>query len=178
MGSVTDSEGYAIFTVSSGYMGETATIIVTGDGYVSLTKTITIGGEQINFFLSPELADGQHRLVLSRESSNDLDVYSYGPETITWTDAANDAYLYELYVHDYSERGVAGTGAAITLYGETSVELSVVDGDSGDLWWMLGTFEPSVGTSSFSTMDFLQSSDPDTSASSRTVQKGKKKKEE
>merc|ERR1712055_31754 len=208
LSSVTDSEGYAVFSLSSGYMGETATIIVTGDGYVTVTKTITIGGEQINFFLSPELADGQHRLVLSWESSNDLDVYvlqkdkttgdivcktwymnqggctgvnldidvaSYGPETITWTDADNDAYLYELYVHDYSERGVAGTGAAITLYGESSVELSVVDGDSGDLWWMLGTFEPSVGTSSFSTMDFLQSSDPDTSASSRTAKKGKRK---
>ena len=57
----------------------------------------------------------------------------YGPETLTWTDANNDAYLYELYVHDYDEGGVAGTGAAITLYGESSVELSVVDGDSGDL---------------------------------------------
>ena len=62
-----------------------------------------------------------------------LDIIRYGPETITWTDAANDAYLYELYVHDYDEGGVAGTGAAITLYGETSVELTVVDGDSRDL---------------------------------------------
>merc|ERR1712212_445773 len=202
LSSVTDSEGYAVFTVSSGYMGETATIIVTGDGYVTVTKTITIGGEQINFFLSPELAEGQHRLVLSWESSNDLDVYalqkdkttgeivcktwymnqggctgvnldidvdSYGPETITWTDAANDAYLYELYVNDYSQRGVAGTGASITLYGETTVKMSVVDEDSGDLWWVLGTFEPSVGTSSFSTMDSLQSFDPDTSSASRKI---------
>ena len=56
-------------------MGETATIIVTGDGYAPMTKTIIIGGEQINFFLSPELTEGQHRLVLSWESSNDLDVF-------------------------------------------------------------------------------------------------------
>ena len=63
------------FLFSSGYMGETATIIVTGDGYAPMTKTIIIGGEQINFFLSPELAEGQHRLVLSWETSNDLDVY-------------------------------------------------------------------------------------------------------
>ena len=63
----------------------------------------------------------------------DNDVYEFGPETITWTDAANDAYLYELYVHDYSEVGVAGTGASIILYGETPVEMSVVDLEIGDL---------------------------------------------
>ena len=63
----------------------------------------------------------------------DIDVYGYGPETITWTDADNDAYIYELYVHDYDQGGVAGTGATITLYGETTVEMTVADGDSGDL---------------------------------------------
>ena len=43
-------------------------------------------------------------------------------------------------------------------------------------WWMLGTFEPAVGTSSFSIMDYLQSFDPDTSsASARNVVKNKKK---
>ena len=63
----------------------------------------------------------------------DIDVASYGPETITWTDAANDAYLYELYVNDYSQRGVAGTGASVTLYGEITVKMSVVDEDNGDL---------------------------------------------
>ena len=62
----------------------------------------------------------------------DIDVASYGPETITWTDAANDAYLYELYVHDYDEVGVAGTDASIILYGETPVEMSVVDLESGE----------------------------------------------
>ena len=63
----------------------------------------------------------------------DVDVSGYGPETITWTNADNDNYIYQLYVHDYSQGGVAGTGASITLYGETSVEMSVADGDGGDL---------------------------------------------
>ena len=82
----------------------------------------------------------------------DIDVTDgFGPETITWTDANNDLYLYQLYVHDYShwsgtgtgygtsvaiaEGGVAGTGANIILYGETAepIEMRVVDGDSGEL---------------------------------------------
>ena len=64
----------------------------------------------------------------------DIDVYEYGPETITWTDADNDAHSYMIYVHDYDQGGVAGTGARITLYGETEIEMEVADGDSGELW--------------------------------------------
>ena len=55
---------------------------------------------------------------------------SYGPETITWTDADNDPYSYKLYVYDDYWSGVAKTGARITLYGETEVKMQVVDGDS------------------------------------------------
>ena len=62
----------------------------------------------------------------------DIDVWSFGPETITWTDADNDAYIYELYVFDYNRVGVAGTGAKIALYGETTIEMSVADGGSGE----------------------------------------------
>jgi len=201
----TDDQGLAAFTISTGV----ATIVVSRDGYISVTLERTIrANEQINVFLSPELAEGEHRLVVGWETSDDLDVYalqkdkttgeivcktgwmnpdgcagvtldhdvySYGPETITWTDADNDAYLYELYVHDYDQDGVAVTGASFTLYGETTtVEMSVTDGDGGDRYWVLGTFEPSVGTSSFSIMDTLQSVDPDTTASRRTVVKKNK----
>lgn len=196
--STTDDQGWAVFTLSSGTTG-VATIVVSREGYVTATTERLIDSETdvISVFSSPELAEGEHRLVLSWETSTDLDVYAlqrnkttgeivcntwynnpggcagvnldidvygYGPETITWTDADNDAYIYELYVHDYDQGGVAGTGATITLYGETTVEMTVADGDSGDLWWMLGTFEPSVGTSSFLIMDTLQSFDPDTSS--------------
>ena len=42
-------------------------------------------------------------------------------------------YLYEVYVHDYDQGGVAGTGASITLYGETTVKMSVVHLEIGDL---------------------------------------------
>merc|ERR1712181_195827 len=48
----------------------------------------------------------------------------------------------------------------ITLYGETEVKKQVVDGDSGEPWWAIGTFEPSVGTSSWATYDTLLNSDP------------------
>jgi deleted-in-malignant-brain-tumors protein 1 len=207
--STTDDQGWAVFTLSYSATG-VATIVVSREGYVTATTERLIDSETevISVFSSQELAEGEHRLVLSWETSTDLDVYAlqrnkttgeivcktwynnpggcagvnldidvygYGPETITWTDADNDAYIYELYVHDYDQGGVAGTGASITLYGETTVEMTVADGDSGDLWWMLGTFEPSVGTSSFLIMDTLQSFDPDTSFDGRSMLEEKKK---
>ena len=42
----------------------------------------------------------------------------------------------------------------------------------------MGTFEPSVGTSSFSAIDTLQNFDPDTRASSGSLKKGKKEKKD
>ena len=55
-----------------------ATVVVSKAGYATKTRSVPIhaGSEQINFFLSPELAEGQHRLVLSWETSTDLDVYA------------------------------------------------------------------------------------------------------
>jgi len=187
----------ALFSVD--FLGQQATIVVEIRGYaiVTATKEISAGesGELINIFPSPALAESEFRIVLSWDTTTDLDIYAlgkdrrtgrieckvyyddktgcpgvnldidhtegYGPETITWTDAKNDAYKYELYVHDYSKDGVAGTGANIALYGETEIKLNVEDVGSG-LWWMLGTFEPSVGISSFEELTELQDSDPDT----------------
>jgi len=196
----TDDQGYVLFALSTGV----ATVVVSRAGYISVSLERQIyGPEHINVYLSPELAEGEHRMVVSWQTSADLDVYalqkdkttgeivcktsygnvggcagvtldhdvySHGPETITWTDADNDAYFYELYVNNYDQGGVAATGASFTLYGETStVEMSVADVDSGARYWVLGTFEPSVGTSSFSIMNNLQSSDPDTTATRRVV---------
>jgi len=195
----TDSNGLVVFTLSpDAPLGQSATIVVSGDGYVSVSVQRLIRADVsnplINIFTSPELAEGEHRLVLSWDTDTDLDIYAmgmdkttgeivcktwyadgsgcagvsldvdtygFGPETITWTDADNDAYIYMLYVHDYDGNGVAGTGARITLYGETAVEMEVAGGDTGELWWTLGTFEPSVGTPSFLSSDQLQTSDPD-----------------
>ena len=54
-----------------------ATIVVSRDGYISVTLERTIrANEQINVFLSPELAEGEHRLVVGWETSDDLDVYA------------------------------------------------------------------------------------------------------
>jgi len=109
----------------------------------------------------------------------DIDVYEYGPETITWTDADNDAHSYMIYVHDYDQGGVAGTGARITLYGETEIEMEVADGDSGELWWVIGFFLP--WKSSFLTIDELKTIDPDFrvfGSQSRNAKKSKKAKKE
>jgi len=197
----TDSQGLAVFMVSVDFVGQQATIVVEIRGYAIVTVTMEISagesGQHINIFPSPVLAESEYRIVLSWDTTTDLDIYAlgkdrttgrieckvywdtinktgcpgvnldidhtdgYGPETITWTDANNDAYKYELYVHDYNETGVAGTGANVVLYGETEIKLNVEDVGSG-LWWMLGTFEPSVGISSFNEITELQNSDPDT----------------
>merc|ERR1711909_90776 len=116
----TNYEGVVIFTLGSEVaLDRTATIVISREGYISVTieRMIRYGfqNEIFQVFASPALSEG----------------------------------------------------ASITLYGETSVEMSVADGDGGDLWWMLGTFEPSVGTSSFSTIDTLQNFDPDTRSRSR-----------
>jgi len=216
MTTTTDVEGRAIFTLSPHMAdmaanGAPATIEVSGAGYASVVVERNIFADEaypvIQIFTSPELREGEHRVVLSWDTSTDLDiyvlqmdkdsgdivcktywsdssscpgvnldidVYEYGPETITWTDADNDAHSYMIYVHDYNQGGVAGTGARITLYGETQIEMEVADGDSGELWWVIGTFEPALGTSSFSTIDELHTIDPDFRPESRSGKKGQK----
>jgi len=220
MTTTTDLEGRAIFTLSP-YMVDVLVsdsdaivrIEVSGAGYASVVVERKFFDDEamhdpiIQIFTSPELREGEHRVVLSWDTNTDLDiyvaqmdkttgaiecitwysdpsscpgvnldidVYGYGPETITWTDADNDAYNYMIYVNDYDLGGVAGTGARITLYGETQIEMEVADGDSGELWWVIGTFEPSVGTSSFTPIDRLQT-ELDVTLSSRSMIAKRKK---
>merc|ERR1719500_1868876 len=75
--STTDDQGWAVFTLSSGTTG-VATIVVSREGYVTATTERLIDSETdvISVFSSPELAEGEHRLVLSWETSMDLDVYA------------------------------------------------------------------------------------------------------
>merc|ERR1719209_1640826 len=213
---ITNIEGVAVFTLSADYVGMWATIVMETEGYATVTivREIVIESEIINIFASPELAEGEHRIVLSWETERDLDIYAlgrdrttgeivcktwyadrsgcagvnldvdnmfgYGPETITFSDADNDAYEYELYVNDYDGIGIANTGAHIILYGENNIELDVPTPGNGELWWVLGTFEPSVGTSSFEMIDRLEFSDPDFNEETpiqrklRKLKKGKK----
>jgi len=79
----------------------------------------------------------------------DVDSLDYGPETVTWGDAANDPYMYKIWVNDYDDLGVGQSGAKITLFGETNIKMEAEAGHSGS-WWVIGTFSPSQGTSSFS----------------------------
>merc|ERR1719209_260400 len=210
---ITNIEGVAVFTLSADYVGMWATIVMETEGYATVTivREIVIESEIINIFASPDLAAGEHRIVLSWETERDLDIYAlgrdrttgeivcktwyadrggcagvnldvdnqfgYGPETITWTDADNDLYVYELYVNDYDGIGIAGTGAHIVLYGESTIELDVETVGSEEMWWMLGTFEPSVGISSFQEVNALETSNPDTreeTAVERVLKKSKK----
>ena len=54
-----------------------ATVVVSRAGYISVTLERQIyGPEHINVYLSPELAEGEHRMVVSWETSADLDVYA------------------------------------------------------------------------------------------------------
>ena len=60
--------------------GLAATIVVSREGYVTVTKERLISAdsenEQINVFCSREVVEGEHRLVLSWETSTDLDVFA------------------------------------------------------------------------------------------------------
>ena len=61
----------------------------------------------------------------------DVDSYDYGPETVTWGDAANDPYMYKIWVNDYDDLGVGQSGAKITLFGETNINMEAEAGHSG-----------------------------------------------
>merc|ERR1712055_436675 len=184
--SYTNGEGVASFSVSRDFVGVTASISVSREGYIleTIERTISNEAEQIfrGIFIAPTLNEGELRLVLGWGTTQDLDLhvdqinnatgtvicvtnwmnkascdgvildvdsYDYGPETVTWGDAANDPYMYKIWVNDYDDLGVGQSGAKITLFGETNIKMEAEAGKSGS-WWEIGTFSPSQGTSSFS----------------------------
>merc|ERR1711872_233523 len=184
--SYTNGEGVASFSVGRDFVGVTASISVSREGYIleTIERTISNEAEQIfrGIFIAPTLNEGELRLVLGWGTTRDLDLhvdqinnatgtvicvtnwmnkascdgvtldvdsYDYGPETVTWGDAANDPYMYKIWVNDYDDLGVGQSGAKITLFGETNIKMEAEAGKSGS-WWEIGTFSPSQGTSSFS----------------------------
>jgi len=184
--SYTNGEGVASFSVSRAFVGVTASITVSREGYIleTIERTISNEARQIfqGIFIAPTLNEGELRLVLGWGTTQDLDLhvdqinnatgtvicvtnwmnkascdgvtldvdsYDYGPETVTWGDAANDPYMYKIWVNDYDDLGVGQSGAKITLFGETNIKMEAEAGHSGS-WWVIGTFSPSQGTSSFS----------------------------
>ena len=68
------------FLFSSVVIGDPALIVVTREGYANITEVakINAGGQLIKIFASPDLAEGQHRLVLSWQTTEDLDIYALG----------------------------------------------------------------------------------------------------
>merc|ERR1719180_274863 len=164
---------------------------------------------QVAIALSPDLAENEMRIVLSWETSQDLDIYALqmeketgaivcktywknqdgcegitldvdsrhgenGSETITWNEGAADPYMYLLYVNDYDEFGFSQSEGRISFYGENIVKMEVEDGNNEDRYWMLGSFEPSEGISSFTEDGWIQLDNPDTSILAREG-KGEKK---
>jgi len=81
----TNSEGVASFTFSSVVIGDLAVIFVTREGYANVLeeREISAGGQLIRIFASPDLAEGQHRLVLSWQTTEDLDIYALGRNMTT-----------------------------------------------------------------------------------------------
>jgi len=163
---------------------------------------------QVAIALSPDLAENEMRIVLSWETSQDLDIYALqmeketgaivcktywnnqdgcegitldvdsrhgenGSETITWNEGAADPYMYLLYVNDYDQFGFSESEGRISFYGETTVKMEVEDGNNEDRYWMLGSFEPSEGISSFTEDGSIQTDNPDTSI---LVRSGKERK--
>jgi len=96
-----------------------------------------------------------------------------GSETITWNEGTADPYMYLLYVNDYDELGFSESEARISFHGETTVKMEVEDGNNEDRYWMLGSFEPSKGISSFIEDGSIQTDNPDTTLA-RNARKQKK----
>merc|ERR1712055_298979 len=194
--SYTNEEGIASFSVSRDFVGVTASISVSREGYIleTIERTISNEARQIfqGIFIAPTLNEGELRLVLGWKTTQDLDLYveqmnkatgeivcvtywqnktgcdgvtldvdsyDFGPETVTWGDAANDPYSYIISVNDYDDEGenydnddvegLGPSGAKVTLFGETNIKMEAEAGHSGS-WWVIGTFSPSQGTSYFS----------------------------
>ena len=68
------------FLFSSVVIGSLAGIYVSREGYANVLeeREIKSGGQLIRIFASPNLAEGQHRLVLSWQTTEDLDIYALG----------------------------------------------------------------------------------------------------
>merc|ERR1711962_461982 len=205
--SYTNGEGVASFSVSRAFVGVTASITVSREGYIpeTIERTISNEARQIfqGIFIAPTLNEGELRLVLGWETTQDLDLYveqmnkttgelvrttywvnktrcdgvtldvdsyDFGPETVTWGDAANDPYSYIISVNDYDDEGenydnddvegLGPSGAKVTLFGETNIKMEAEAGHSGS-WWVIGTFLPSQGTSSFSMANIYARGAPD-----------------
>ena len=70
-----------------------------------------------------------------------MDSYDFGPETVTWGDAANDPYSYIISVNDYDDEGenydnddvegLGPSGAKVTLFGETNIKMEAEAGNTG-----------------------------------------------
>merc|ERR1712180_320408 len=205
--SYTNGEGVASFSISRSFVGRTASIAVYREGYIleTIERTISNEARQIfqGIFIAPTLNEGELRLVLGWETTQDLDLYveqinkatgeivcvtywnnrtgcdgvtldvdswDYGPETVTWGDAANDPYSYNILVNDYDDEGdnsdnddvegLGPSGAKVTLFGETNIKMEAEAGNTGS-WWVIGTFSPSQGTSSFSMANIYARGAPD-----------------
>merc|ERR1712116_71710 len=77
--SYTNGEGVASFSVSRDFVGVTASISVSREGYIleTIERTISNEAEQIfrGIFIAPTLNEGELRLVLGWETTQDLDLY-------------------------------------------------------------------------------------------------------
>jgi len=218
LSTTTDELGLAIFTFSFDDIvvpveGIAAMVEISKENFFSYSYVKMIYPEnmmeelldwQVAIALSPDLAENEMRIVLSWETTQDLDIYALqmdkttgdivcktywrnmdgcegiildvdsrhgenGSETITWNQGVADPYTYLLYVHDYDEQGFSESEGRISFYGETVVKMEVEEENNEDRYWMLGSFEPSEGISSFTEDGSIQTDNPDFSLTARSA---------
>merc|ERR1712107_930136 len=194
----TDEFGLAVFTFSLNDVvvpeeGVMAFVNISKDGFFSYSYERMIFSYAIEEFdwevaiaLSPSLAENEMRIVLSWETSQDLDIYALQMDKATGDIVCKTYWLNmdgcEGIVLDVDSRhgengsetitwneGFAESEARISFYGEQVVKMEVEDGNNEDRYWMLGSFEPSEGVSLFSIDGEFQTDNPDTSARSDAV---------
>merc|ERR1711936_668246 len=143
--SYTNEEGVASFSVSRAFVGVTASISVSREGYIleTIERTISNEARQIfqGIFIAPTLNEGELRLVLGWETTQDLDLYVEQMNKTTgelvcvtyWVNKTRcDGVTLDVDSYDFGPETVTWGGAANDPH---SYNILVNDyDDEGDNW--------------------------------------------
>ena len=160
-------------------------------GYVDNTISLTVQENQTvtgDIVLTPTLAFGEMRIVLTWGTLGDLDshlwnpsslhlyyanddigdanldmdnVFGYGPETVTITTLNDGTYTYA--VHAFSLAGtLSDSGAVVKLYDYNGLlnTFIIPSGSDVNRWWNVFTLSVSGGSATVNTINTFSSSSP------------------
>ncbi|MFN0107796.1 MAG: carboxypeptidase regulatory-like domain-containing protein [Blastocatellia bacterium] len=174
----TDAAGkFGIYVINPGSYN----LSVAANGFITVTQASTVAGGQsqtANFALTPPMAAGQYRVIVTWANALDLDAHmtgpaaansrfhvwwleptdlltpvttmldvdgsSPGPETITFTPAANATYRFS--IHNYTNRdtngsnGIAQSAVVVRIYSGAQLTRTINAPTGGGTLWKVFEF--------------------------------------